>query len=119
MLRFLRRQWFLVGLVVVLAAAAIAPGIGRGGGPLASQLWQGWLVAGIFFLSGFDLRTSDLRGAIRDVRLHVFVQGTSLLVAPLLFFVAARGLSHTPMPAPLLEGFVVLGCLPTTVTSGV
>jgi sodium/bile acid cotransporter 7 len=119
MLRFLRRQWFLAGLVVVLAAAALAPNVGRGGGPLASQRWQGWLVFGIFLLSGFALRRGVLKGAIRDYRLHVFVQGTSLAVAPLLFWASAHVLSATSLPAPLLEGFVVLGCLPTTVTSGV
>jgi sodium/bile acid cotransporter 7 len=109
----------LAGLVVVLAAAALAPSVGKSGGPLAAERWQGWLVAGIFLLSGFDLRTSELRGAFRDWRLHAFIQGTSLVVAPLLFYAASRLLSATSLPAPLLEGFVVLGCLPTTVTSGV
>jgi solute carrier family 10 (sodium/bile acid cotransporter), member 7 len=97
----------------------MAPNVGRGSGHLAARVWQGWLVAGIFLLSGFDLRTSELGGAIRDVRLHLFVQGTSLAVAPLLFYAAARALSRTSLPPALLEGFVVLGCLPTTVTSGV
>src|SRR5262245_52301350 len=109
MLHFLRRQWFLIGLVVVLSAALLAPDVGRRGGPLATQIWQAWLVAGIFLISGFDLRTSELRGALRDFRLHLFVQGTSLAIAPLLFYTAARLLSHTSLPAPLLEGFVVLG----------
>lgn len=103
----------------MLSAAALAPGVGKRGGPLATESWRGWLVAGIFFLSGFDLRTSELGGAIRDYRLHVFVQATSLAVAPLLFYSAASLLSHSALPAALLEGFVVLGCLPTTVTSGV
>jgi sodium/bile acid cotransporter 7 len=47
------------------------------------------------------------------------VQGTSLVVAPVLFFVVSHLLGSTSLPVPLLEGFVVLGCLPTTVTSGV
>jgi sodium/bile acid cotransporter 7 len=109
----------LLGLVVVLSAAALAPNVGQSGGPIAGRSWQGWIVAAIFLLGGFDLRTSELGGAIRDVRLHLFVQGTSLVAAPLLFYAAARLLTHAPLPAMLLEGFVVLGCLPTTVTSGV
>jgi sodium/bile acid cotransporter 7 len=119
MIRFARKQWFLLGLVVVLGAAMAAPEIGRTGGPLAPEKWQGLLVAGIFLLGGIELRTSELGGAIRDVRLHVFVQGVSLGLSPLLFYAVARGLAWTDLPAPLLEGFVVLGCLPTTVTSGV
>jgi sodium/bile acid cotransporter 7 len=119
MLRLLRRHWFLVGLAVVLAAATAAPNIGRNGGPLGADHWQGWLVGGIFFLSGFELRTREIGGALRDFRLHLFVQGTSLVITPAIFASAARALALTPLPSPLLEGIVVLGCLPTTVTSGV
>jgi len=119
MLRLLRRQSFLVGLAIVVAAAVAAPGIGRNGGPLAPERWQGFLVFGIFLCSGLELPTNALGVALRDVRLHVFVQGVSLGVAPLLFFAATRALEPTSLPRALLEGFVVLGCLPTTVTSGV
>jgi sodium/bile acid cotransporter 7 len=119
MLRLLRRQSFLVGLAIVLAAAVTAPSVGRNGGPLAPERWQGFLVFGIFLCSGLELPTSALGGALRDVRLHVFVQGVSLGVAPLFFFAATRALEPTSLPRALLEGFVVLGCLPTTVTSGV
>jgi sodium/bile acid cotransporter 7 len=119
MLRFLRKHWFLVGLVAVLGAAIAAPGVGRPGGPLAPEKWQWLLVAGIFLLSGIELRTSELGGAVRDFRLHVFVQGLSLGFCPVLFYATARLLEWAPLPRPLLEGFVVLGCLPTTVTSGV
>jgi solute carrier family 10 (sodium/bile acid cotransporter), member 7 len=119
MLRLLRRQWFLLGLAAVLGAAIAAPEIGRSGGPLVPELWQGGLVAAIFLLSGLDLRTSELRRALPQFRLHLFVQGVSLVVCPLLFYGAARGLAVASLPERLLEGFVVLGCLPTTVTSGV
>src|ERR1051325_3478037 len=115
MLQLLRRQWFLVGLAIVLAAAVTAPGVGRNGGPLAPERWQGFLVFGIFLCSGLELPTRELGGALRDLRLHVFVQGVSLGVAPLLFFAATRALEPTSLPRSLLEGFVVLGCLPTTV----
>lgn len=119
MLRFARKQWFLLALVVVLGAAIVAPDIGRPGGPLAPEKWQGLIVGGIFLLSGIELRTRDLGGAIRDVRLLVFVQGVSLVLAPVVFYAAARGLAMSRLPEPLLEGFMVLGCLPTTITSGV
>jgi sodium/bile acid cotransporter 7 len=115
----LRRQWFLMGLVLVLGAAVSRPDIGKRGGPLAPEHWQGWLVVGIFFIAGLELRTSALAGALYDLRLHAFVQGVSLLAAPLLFFAVAKTLAPLGLPTPLIEGFVVLGCLPTTVTSGV
>jgi solute carrier family 10 (sodium/bile acid cotransporter), member 7 len=119
MLGWLRRHVFLVGLALVLAAAFFAPEIGKVGGPLSPERWQGWLVVGIFLSSGLELKTSDLRDAVRDHRLQIFVQGVSLVVAPIVFWAVARALGFTPLPAALLEGFVVLGCLPTTVTSGV
>ncbi|HEX9295306.1 MAG TPA: bile acid:sodium symporter family protein [Polyangiaceae bacterium] len=114
-----RRQWFLAGLVLVLAIAILAPDVGRGDGPLSPGRWRGWLVASIFLISGLELRTSQLGEAVRDYRLHVFVQGLSLLICPLFFWCVAQGLAHTGLPWPLIEGVVVLGCLPTTVTSGV
>src|SRR5579859_1679909 len=119
MFRALRRHLFLVGLAVVLAAAFSAPQIGQRGGPLAPERWQAWLVVGIFLSSGLELKTSELRAALGDQRMQLFVQGVSLGVSPLLFGASARALALFGLPAPILEGFAVLGCLPTTVTSGV
>src|SRR5258706_1646094 len=110
MLRVFRKHWFLVGLAAGLALAIAAPDVARRGGPLAPEKWQALLVAGIFLSSGLGLGRDQLRSAVRDVRLHLFVQGTSLVVAPLLFFVAARALSSTSVSASILEGVVVLGC---------
>jgi sodium/bile acid cotransporter 7 len=119
MLRFIRGQWFLLALAAMLVASVAAPGIGKSGGPLAPERWRGILVAAIFLISGLELRTRELGDAVRDVRLHVFVQGVSLGVAPVLFYGAARALALTSLPPALLQGVIVLGCLPTTVTSGV
>src|SRR5262245_45299976 len=109
MLRLLRRQMFLVGLVVVLVLAIAAPNVGRAGGPLAPERWQGLLLSGMFLMSGIELRTRALGVPVGAVRLRAFVQGVSLVLAPVLFFAVARSVQATTLSESLLEGFVVLG----------
>ena len=67
--RWLRANWFLVGLFLVILLARAAPGIGVHGGPLRPEISvKIGCVASIFFLSGVSLKTGDFANAILQVR---------------------------------------------------
>jgi len=110
------KQWFLIGLALCLLLAWLWPA-----GWLPSEAGERWLrrgcVALIFFTAGLTLRSRAILRGIGHWRLHLLVQGLSLGVAPLLFWAldplwAAWGLSPG-----LRHGLLILGCVPTTVSS--
>ncbi|XP_042557757.1 sodium/bile acid cotransporter 7 isoform X3 [Dipodomys spectabilis] len=62
----LRKDWFLVGIVVAIAGAKLRPSVGVNGGPLKPEITVSYIaVATIFFNSGLSLKTE-----FADSRLH-------------------------------------------------
>ncbi len=73
----------------------------------------------IFLLSGLSLELSELKSAIANMKLNVLVQAGSFLAWPFLVGVPLtkiiKKLLPNFLPPALLEGILILTCLPTTV----
>ncbi|KAJ3091403.1 hypothetical protein HK102_000679 [Quaeritorhiza haematococci] len=115
--RALLERWFLIGLVVVVGLARAAPQIGKRGGPLKTEITASFVAVGIVFLmTGLSLKTKALGAAIMQVNVHVATQLTSLCLIPVLTFGIYQGLARSSINKGIIEGFLVMGSLPTTVS---
>jgi predicted Na+-dependent transporter len=68
------------------------------------------------------LKTKDLVKALKAWRIHIEVQFLSLGFCPVMFYVVVLILCAAgafKKSDPLAQGLLVLGCLPTTVSSAV
>ncbi|XP_049626066.1 sodium/bile acid cotransporter 7 isoform X3 [Suncus etruscus] len=71
-----RKEWFMIGIVLAIAAAKLEPAVGVNGGPLKPEITVSYIaVATIFFNSGLSLKTE-----FADSRLHA---STSVLCSDL------------------------------------
>ncbi|XP_069098721.1 sodium/bile acid cotransporter 7 isoform X4 [Pleurodeles waltl] len=53
-----RKEWFILGIVLVIGAAKLQPAIGEKGGPLMPEITITYIaVSAIFFNSGLSLKT--------------------------------------------------------------
>lgn len=116
---FLARNWFVITLPVVIALAAVFPWVGADGGPLHAEVSTDWAAFAIFLLQGLSLPSTVLRSGAQNWRLHLLVQSFTFLVFPAVALVfdalAGRFLHNTD----LRMGFLLLGVLPSTVSSSV
>ncbi|GAA5851603.1 hypothetical protein JCM8547_001145 [Rhodosporidiobolus lusitaniae] len=118
-------QWFIIGIGVVIALASQFPNIARSGGILEAQWSIKYLaVAIIFFVSGLTLPLRNLYIGAYNWKLHLVCQITSFLVFPTVVFaivsaVRASDPDHKRFNEWSLIGMVVMGCVPTTVSSNV
>ena len=90
------------------------------GGKLRPELFIGKFgVTLIFLLSGVSLELSELKNAVANVKLNAMVQAGSFLAWPFLVGVplttAIKKALPNLFPKALLEGILILTCLPTTV----
>lgn len=73
----------------------------------------------IFLLSGLSLELSELSQSIRIVKLNGLTQFANFVLWPLLLGIPlTKGLeAFLPglLPKPLLDGILIMSCLPTTV----
>jgi len=73
----------------------------------------------IFLLSGVSLELSELKSAVANVKLNGMIQAGSFLAWPFLVGVplttAIKKLLPNFLPKALLDGILILTCLPTTV----
>ncbi|KAF3837494.1 hypothetical protein F7725_004958, partial [Dissostichus mawsoni] len=71
-----RKEWFIIGIVLVILSAKLQPSIG----PLKPEITIAYFaVSLIFFNSGLSLKTEELTSALLHVRLHLFVQSFTLV----------------------------------------
>uniref|UniRef100_A0A6I8SZ70 Sodium/bile acid cotransporter n=1 Tax=Xenopus tropicalis TaxID=8364 RepID=A0A6I8SZ70_XENTR len=120
LLERLRKEWFIVGIILVIAAAKLEPTIGGKGGPLKPEITITYIaVSAIFFNSGLSLKTEELTNALMHVKLHLFVQLFTLVFFPTAIWVFLQVLSLTPINEWLLKGLQTVSCMPPPVSSAV
>jgi sodium/bile acid cotransporter 7 len=114
MIHFLEKQWFILGMCLMILVGSLFPVLGSKLNP--DRITTTGLVIALFFLSGLSLPTETLKEGMKDFRLHVFIQGFVYIVCPLYFFLTAFPFKEI-MDGRLLVGIYALACLPTTVSS--
>jgi sodium/bile acid cotransporter 7 len=114
MINFLKKQWFIVVMCLMILGGALLPSLGSKLNP--GKITTTALVIALFFLSGLSLPTETLRAGMKDFRLHVFIQVFIYIVCPLYFMVTAFPFKDV-MDGRLIVGIYALACLPTTVSS--
>lgn len=113
-----RRHGYMLTLVAAAIAGLVFPEPGSKGGVLHLDTVTQFGVMLVFFLHGANLAPKNLRQGIANWRLHLFVQGTTYALFPLigaLLFFGGRDL----LPTDLLLGLFYLCALPSTITSSV
>ncbi|KAF9948123.1 hypothetical protein BGZ72_009925 [Mortierella alpina] len=114
------KNWFLLGLIVVIILARYFPNAGRTGGPIRPEYSVKYGVTScIFLLSGLSLKTADILRSAMNYRAHLITQLTSFIAIP--FFVKCLTLlvGLSPLNESLLAGMCVTSATSTTVSSNV
>ncbi|KAM9749368.1 sodium/bile acid cotransporter 7 isoform 3-T3 [Dama dama] len=120
LLERLRKEWFMIGIVLAIAGAKLEPSIGVNGGPLKPEITVSYIaVATIFFNSGLSLNTEELTSALVHIKLHLFIQIFTLAFFPAAVWLFLQLLSITPINEWLLKGLQTVGCMPPPVSSAV
>ncbi|XP_003383568.1 PREDICTED: sodium/bile acid cotransporter 7-A-like [Amphimedon queenslandica] len=117
----IKKRWFLLSIVIVIAFAKIYPPLGAKHGPLRPEYTVKYIaVSLIFFNSGLSLKSEELKRALGQVRLHLFIQSFTLLFIPVLIFILTHILEPIHIMSPVyLKGLQVVGCMPPPVSSAV
>ncbi|KAK7983647.1 hypothetical protein PG989_011049 [Apiospora arundinis] len=107
-------QWVLIVLVVlvVVSSQAQIPQAHQG---LKTTIIQNLAIAVIFFINGLTTSTQDLVGNLRRWRCHLYIQAMSFCFTSLTLFglVSALASNRALMDRNVLNGLIILGCLPT------
>jgi sodium/bile acid cotransporter 7 len=117
---FANTNFFLLGMLVAVSLAKAFPSLGKNGGLLRPELFIGKFgVTLIFLLSGLSLEASELTKAAANVKLNGLIQLVIFGAWPLLVGLplkwAISTLFPTLMPPALVDGLLILTCLPTTI----
>jgi solute carrier family 10 (sodium/bile acid cotransporter), member 7 len=113
---WVRRHWFLLGLVAAAGLGLLIPGVGARGGPLRPEITTKVGVAVIFLLQGLGLATSALRAGALRWRLHATAQLFIFVAWPLAMLTLDAAGGHL-LPESIRLGFLFLAILPTTVSA--
>nr|XP_040149165.1 sodium/bile acid cotransporter 7 isoform X4 [Ictidomys tridecemlineatus] len=120
LLERMRKEWFMVGIVLAIAGAKLKPSVGVHGGPLKPEITVSYIaVATIFFNSGLSLKTEELTSALVHIKLHLFIQIFTLVFFPAAIWLFLQLLSITSINEWLLKGLQTVGCMPPPVSSAV
>uniref|UniRef100_A0A9J7WV44 Sodium/bile acid cotransporter n=1 Tax=Cyprinus carpio carpio TaxID=630221 RepID=A0A9J7WV44_CYPCA len=115
-----RKEWFIIGILLVITCAKLAPSVGVKGGPLRPEITITYVaVSVIFFNSGLSLKTEELASALMHVKLHFFVQTFTLVFFPIAIWLLLKVLALTAINEWLLRGLQTVACMPPPVSSAV
>ncbi|MFV0450170.1 MAG: bile acid:sodium symporter family protein [Vibrio sp.] len=114
----LKKEWFLVGMVVAIALATVSSDVGKSGGWIHLDVLTGVGVAIVFFLHGLGLSPQSIKAGMTNWRLHLYIQAATFVVYPLLWVIFGEAFMAY-MPAALAFGFCYLLVLPSTISSSV
>ncbi|MBL4282675.1 bile acid:sodium symporter family protein [Vibrio fluvialis] len=114
----LKKEWFLVGMVVAIALATVTYELGRSGGVIHLDQLTGIGIAIVFFLHGLGLSPQAIKAGLTNWRLHVYIQMATFVVYPILWVIFGEAFLAY-MPSALAFGFCYLLVLPSTISSSV
>lgn len=113
---WLKRNWFLVGLFLSIAAGI---GLAQLDVDLNPGGWTSRIIVIVLFLiAGVKLPTERIIQDLSNWKLHLFVQVFIFIVTPL-YFLSASLLFRDTLDGQILVGIYALAVLPTTVSTGV
>ena len=112
--RFAKRNWFIIGIFLVVTLGFVASGIGRKLNP--GSVTTNTIVVIQFLILGFTVPTDSLMRGLAGWRFHVVVQLAIFVGVPLFFLLTSLPLRGAIDPG-LMVGIVALAVLPTTVSS--
>ncbi|TEW54473.1 bile acid:sodium symporter [Psychromonas sp. RZ22] len=114
----LKKEWFLVGMVIAILLAIVSADFGKSGGVISLDKVTGIGVAIVFFLHGLGLSPSAIKAGISNWRMHIYIQAATFIAYPILWLIFGD-LLLAYMPAALAFGFCYLFVLPSTISSSV
>jgi solute carrier family 10 (sodium/bile acid cotransporter), member 7 len=114
----MKKEWFLVGMVVAIAFATVSVPLGKSGGWIHLDQLTGIGVAIVFFLHGLGLSPQKIKQGVSNWKLHVYIQCATFVVYPLLWLLLGDALLAY-LPSALAFGFCYLFVLPSTISSSV
>ena len=117
---YMSKNFFLLGMVVAVSFAKLFPELGKNGSLLRPELFIGnYGVTTIFLLSGISLKLKELTNAAANMKLNGLIQMVTFGAWPFLVGLPmTKGIEYFfpgLLPTPLLEGLMILCCLPTTI----
>jgi len=111
-------DWFIVGIVLMVAAAYVFPAAGLAQTPVSLEKLATYGISGIFFFYGLKLDFAKIRAGLSNWKLHLVVQSVTFLVFPCIAL-AIKPLFQSAAAAPFWAGTLFLCALPSTVSSSV
>ncbi len=113
-MKFLVKNWFLIGLLLLLTVGFLAPDIGIG--ISAGSVTTNILIVLIFLITGYTLPSEAVKNGLREIKLHLFLQIFIFAVVPLYFYLTLL-LIPFQFSAETRIGIFALAVLPTTIFS--
>jgi sodium/bile acid cotransporter 7 len=117
LLPYIKRNWFLLGLVAVCLATLVDESgtVAGAGNWLKAHRATDVIICLIFFLSGLILRRDQIRAGLGDIGGTVAALCVIFVVSPLVAFLISLMLSDTGVKI----GLFLVAIMPTTISSGV
>lgn len=114
----LKKNGFVLALLGAILLAYAAPQIGARGGAIRADVISKAGVMVIFLLQGLSLKTRELAGGLRQLRIHAFIQLWIFVLSAFVLVLTALLLRALSMDS-LADGFFYLALIPTTISSAV
>ena len=109
MLTWLKKNWFVVGIVVALAGGLLVPQVGSALNP------GGWtttvIVLAQFLIIGMTLPSENIARGLMSYRLHIWVQMVIFVLTPLYFYFSSSLLTS------YLDPGLIIGIIAGTFSS--
>jgi len=117
-LSFIRKYWFIIGLILSIIVAYLFPNVGKTGGYIRSEWSIKWgCIILVFFLNGLSLRTRELAKEFLNIRLHFLIQIYSFLIMPFTIYGLGLLLLRSSLEKSLIIGIIIIGSTSTTISS--
>ena len=113
-LSWLKRNWFLFGILTALLLGFLVPGAELILNP--NGITRTVLIVLLFLISGFTLPYEAISSGLKDYRLHLYIQSFIFVLIPAFFLLTTLPFRST-WDHQLYAGIFAVAVLPTTISS--